>query len=192
MVAWKMEAEILEAKIEMLLNVEKQMRQVGDVAGQKCRFSFLRHGLYLAADTLPSLPPVLAPPQSPTSLARLATHPLSLTSVVLFMVKQAVQAMVQQAMQYIDQTPDLDTKIELIKTLNSVSAGKIYVEIERARLIKKLAKIKEEQGLIAEAADLMQEVAVSDNDVLLLSFRSFCPDALVIGHRLFVPTFLVC
>ena len=28
-------------------------------------------------------------------------------------------------------------------------------------MIKKLAKIKEEQGLIAEAADLMQEVAVS-------------------------------
>ncbi|KZV32729.1 26S proteasome non-ATPase regulatory subunit 12A [Dorcoceras hygrometricum] len=59
-------------------------------------------------------------------------------------LKQAVQAMVQQAMQYIDQTPDLD----------------IYVEIERARLIKKLAKIKEEQGLISEAADLMQEIAV--------------------------------
>lgn len=37
----------------------------------------------------------------------------------------------------------------------------IYVEIERARLIRKLAKIKEEQGLIAEAADLMQEIAVS-------------------------------
>ena len=34
------------------------------------------------------------------------------------------------------------------------------MEIERARLIKKLAKIKEEQGLIAEAADLMQEIAV--------------------------------
>jgi hypothetical protein len=37
----------------------------------------------------------------------------------------------------------------------------IYVEIERARLIKRLAKIKEEQGQIYEAADLMQEVAVS-------------------------------
>lgn len=37
----------------------------------------------------------------------------------------------------------------------------IYVELERARLIKKLARIKEEQGLVAEAADLMQEVAVS-------------------------------
>lgn len=33
--------------------------------------------------------------------------------------------MVQQAMLYIDQTPDLDTRIELIKTLNSVSAGKV-------------------------------------------------------------------
>ncbi|KAH9604917.1 hypothetical protein KSS87_018642 [Heliosperma pusillum] len=73
---------------------------------------------------------------------------------------QAVTAMVQQAMQYIDQTPDLETRVELIKTLNTVSAGKIYVEIERARLIKSLAKIKEEQGLIDEAAELMQEIAV--------------------------------
>lgn len=119
---------------------------------------------------------------------------------------QAVQAMVQQAMQYIDQTPDLDTKIELIKTLNSVSAGKvihmqnsiylyfwglwflvyrsncwqIYVEIERARLIKKLTKIKEEQGLIAEAADLMQEVAVSLSALMHLSYNRFLTTYLVL------------
>jgi len=37
----------------------------------------------------------------------------------------------------------------------------MYVEIERARLVKKLAKIKEVQGLLVEAADLMQEIAVS-------------------------------
>ncbi|KAM0043091.1 putative 26S Proteasome non-ATPase regulatory subunit 12/COP9 signalosome complex subunit 4 [Helianthus debilis subsp. tardiflorus] len=67
--------------------------------------------------------------------------------------------MVQQTMQFLDQTPDIETKNELIKTLNSVSAGKIYVEIERARLIKRLAKIKEEQEQITEAADLMQEIA---------------------------------
>ncbi|KAF6157845.1 hypothetical protein GIB67_003745 [Kingdonia uniflora] len=78
----------------------------------------------------------------------------------MFFVTQAVTAMVQQAMQYIDETPDIETRVELIKTLNNVSAGKIYVEIERARLIKRLAKTKEEQGLIAEAADLMQEIAV--------------------------------
>jgi hypothetical protein len=40
---------------------------------------------------------------------------------------QAVSAMVQQAMQYIDDTPDLDTRIELIETLNNVSAGKVGV-----------------------------------------------------------------
>lgn len=40
--------------------------------------------------------------------------------------------------------------------------AQIYVEIERARLIKKLAKIKEEQGFVAEAAELMQEVPVSN------------------------------
>lgn len=37
----------------------------------------------------------------------------------------------------------------------------IYVEIERARLIKKIAKVKEEQGLIAEAVDFMPEIAVT-------------------------------
>ncbi len=40
---------------------------------------------------------------------------------------QAVSAMVQQAMQYIDDTPDLDTRIELIEMLNNVSAGKVGV-----------------------------------------------------------------
>ncbi|KAK4381415.1 26S proteasome non-ATPase regulatory subunitA [Sesamum angolense] len=150
----------LEAKIEMLLNVEKQMRQVGDVAV----FSF---SVWIVMNN--HLDPHYRAEMSififeAWSLSRLAIitpnggdynqdGPTTIRIV-------AVQAMVQQAMQYIDQTPDLDTKIELIKTLNSVSAGKIYVEIERARLIKKLAKIKEEQGLIAEAADLMQEVAV--------------------------------
>ena len=37
----------------------------------------------------------------------------------------------------------------------------IHVEIEKGRLIKRLAKIKEEQGKIDEAAEIMQEVAVS-------------------------------
>ena len=40
---------------------------------------------------------------------------------------QAVTAMVQQAMQYIDETPDIETRIKLIKTLNIVSAGKVSI-----------------------------------------------------------------
>jgi 26S proteasome regulatory subunit N5 len=33
--------------------------------------------------------------------------------------------MVQKAMEYINLTPGIDTSIELIKTLSSVSAGKV-------------------------------------------------------------------
>ncbi len=44
--------------------------------------------------------------------------------------------------------------------MQSVTEGKIYVEIERARLTKRLARIKEEEGNIDEAADILQEVAV--------------------------------
>ena len=40
-------------------------------------------------------------------------------------LSQAITAMVQKAMEYIDLTPDMDTRIELIKTLSSVSAGKV-------------------------------------------------------------------
>lgn len=49
----------------------------------------------------------------------------------------------------------------------------IYVEIERARLIKKLAKIKEEQGQIAEAAELMQEIAVGGPRSILINIWFF-------------------
>ncbi|PPS01650.1 hypothetical protein GOBAR_AA19032 [Gossypium barbadense] len=132
----------LEAAIDQLLNVEKQMRFAGDVIGTKKAVSDILQLCFEAKDW------------------KSLNEQIVNLSKKRGQLKQAVTAMVQQAMQYIDEAPDLETRIELIKTLNTVSAGKIYVEIERARLIRRLAKIKEEQGLIAEAADLMQEVAV--------------------------------
>lgn len=118
-------------------------------------------------------------------------------------LKQAVQAFVRQAMGYVDEAPDEAARVELIKTLQSVTEGKvttrkaelpaglfrpvsiscralrlvkqggagshmftwpsgmqIYVEIERARLTKRLAKIREAEGKVDEAADTLQEVAV--------------------------------
>ncbi|XP_020099045.1 26S proteasome non-ATPase regulatory subunit 12 homolog A-like isoform X1 [Ananas comosus] len=137
-----MQEENLDAAIESLLNVEKQMRLAGDVAGTKKAVIDIIELCYKARAW------------------KTLNDQIVLLSKRRGQLKQAVTAMVQKAMEYIDETPDLDTRIELIKTLNSVSSGKIYVEIERARLIKKLAKIREEQGLIAEAADLMQEIAV--------------------------------
>ncbi|URD97164.1 26S proteasome non-atpase regulatory subunit, partial [Musa troglodytarum] len=137
----KME-ENLDAAVDSILNVEKQMRLAGDVAGTRKAVIDILELCYKARAW------------------KTLNDQIVLLSKRRGQLKQAVTAMVQKAMQYIDDTPDIETRIELIKTLNNVSAGKIYVEIERARLIKKLAKIKEEQGLISEAADLMQEIAV--------------------------------
>jgi len=75
-------------------------------------------------------------------------------------LKQAVSKMVQECVTYVDKTPDKETKLKLIDTLRSVTEGKIYVEIERARLTKILADIKEADGDIIGAAAVMEELQV--------------------------------
>uniref|UniRef100_A0A8C1YBX8 26S proteasome non-ATPase regulatory subunit 12 n=1 Tax=Cyprinus carpio TaxID=7962 RepID=A0A8C1YBX8_CYPCA len=75
-------------------------------------------------------------------------------------LKQAVAKMVQECYTYVDATTDLSIKLRLIDTLRTVTAGKIYVEIERARLTKTLAHIKEQSGDVKEAASILQELQV--------------------------------
>eukprot|EP00271_Cylindrocystis_brebissonii_P017682 TRINITY_DN468_c0_g1_i1.p1 TRINITY_DN468_c0_g1~~TRINITY_DN468_c0_g1_i1.p1 ORF type:complete len:475 (+),score=126.24 TRINITY_DN468_c0_g1_i1:309-1733(+) len=128
--------------IEALLNSEKQMRLLADVTGTKKVVVAIIQICHEVNNW------------------KLLNENIVLLSKRRAQLKQAVAAMVREAMSYIDAAPDLDTRIELIKTLNTVTAGKIYVEIERARLTKKLAAIKEGQGQIKEAAIVMQEVAV--------------------------------
>ncbi|XP_054743157.1 26S proteasome non-ATPase regulatory subunit 12 [Anastrepha obliqua] len=75
-------------------------------------------------------------------------------------LKQAVSKMIQECCTYVEKTPDKATKLKLIDTLRTVTEGKIYVEIERARLTKILADIKEADGDIAGAAAVMEELQV--------------------------------
>lgn len=75
-------------------------------------------------------------------------------------MKQAVAKMVQECLTYVDDMPDKETQLKFIDTLRTVTAGKIYVEVERARLTHKLAQMKEAEGNIAEAATIMQELQV--------------------------------
>merc|ERR1712227_414556 len=58
------------------------------------------------------------------------------------------------------QLNDKPTMLKLIDTLRTVTAGKIYVENERARLTHRLAKIHEKDGNKEEAAKIMQELQV--------------------------------
>ncbi|XP_071548473.1 26S proteasome non-ATPase regulatory subunit 12 [Panulirus ornatus] len=75
-------------------------------------------------------------------------------------IKMAVTKMVQKCCEYVDKTPDKDAKLKLMDTLRTVTAGKIYVEVERARLTHKLAMMKETEGDITEAATILQELQV--------------------------------
>jgi 26S proteasome regulatory subunit N5 len=75
-------------------------------------------------------------------------------------LKQAVTKMVQECCKYVDEIKEMPIKLRLIDTLRLVTEGKIYVEVERARLTKMLAGYKEAENNITEAATLMQEVQV--------------------------------
>ncbi|XP_076661866.1 regulatory particle non-ATPase 5 [Halictus rubicundus] len=75
-------------------------------------------------------------------------------------LKLAVTKMVQECCTYVDKMPDKETMIKLIETLRTVTEGKIYVEVERARLTHRLAKIKEEDGDISGATAVMLELQV--------------------------------
>lgn len=93
-------------------------------------------------------------------------------------LKAAVTKMVQQCCTYVDQMPTKELKLKLIDTLRTVTAGKvaiqpvrvdqvlilllfqIYVEVERARLTHILAQMKEKDGEVTEAANILQELQV--------------------------------
>ncbi|KAJ2320280.1 proteasome regulatory particle subunit, partial [Coemansia sp. RSA 2681] len=72
----------------------------------------------------------------------------------------AIAKMVQSAMEYVDKTPDEQTRVELIEALRTVTEGKIHVEVERARLTRMRVAIYEQKGQIKEACDTLQEVQV--------------------------------
>merc|ERR1712179_458247 len=75
-------------------------------------------------------------------------------------IKQSVTKMIKEACTYVEKMPNKETRLKLIDTLRTVTAGKIYVEIERARLTRTLAKIREDEGDISTAATVLQELQV--------------------------------
>ncbi|CAG2112556.1 unnamed protein product [Medioppia subpectinata] len=75
-------------------------------------------------------------------------------------IKQSITKMIEECCSYVDTIDDKKIQLEYIDTLRTVTAGKIYVEVERARLTLKLALMKENEGRMEEAADILQELQV--------------------------------
>ena len=67
--------------------------------------------------------------------------------------------MVKRCISFLDEL-SYDDRMALMDTLLQVTDGRIFVEKERARLVLKLAHIRESEGKIAEAAKILQEVQV--------------------------------
>lgn len=63
-------------------------------------------------------------------------------------------------MGFLDSAPDPDTKLTVIETLRTITEGKIFVEVERARVTMILSDIKKEQGDIKAAQEILCELQV--------------------------------
>ncbi|KAF1800952.1 PCI domain-containing protein [Mucor lusitanicus] len=132
----------LNEALEKLLSLEKQARNAADQASTGRILVQVVTLCYQAKDW------------------KLLNEQIVLLSKKHGQLKAATSKMIQEAMTYLDSTPDMDTKLELIDTLRTVTDGKIYVEVERARITRLLAKIREDEGKTTEAADILQELQV--------------------------------
>ncbi|BFZ58703.1 proteasome regulatory particle subunit [Savitreella phatthalungensis] len=75
-------------------------------------------------------------------------------------LKGAITKMVQRCIDFLDDTPSQAVQLELIDCLRNVTEGKIYVEVERARLTRMLSRIKEEAGEQREAQEILTGLQV--------------------------------
>jgi len=75
-------------------------------------------------------------------------------------LKQAITTMVQTVMGFLTAAPTLDVRLAAIDTLRTVTEGKIFVEVERARVTRMLSEIKQAQGDAKGAAETLCELQV--------------------------------
>ncbi|XP_053993728.1 26S proteasome non-ATPase regulatory subunit 12-like [Hylaeus volcanicus] len=74
--------------------------------------------------------------------------------------KKVIKDMVLVGMDWVEFLDDKDTKISLIQTLLAVADGKMFLEVEKARLLRLQVRLLEEEGNYEKAAELIQDVRV--------------------------------
>jgi 26S proteasome regulatory subunit N5 len=74
--------------------------------------------------------------------------------------KRVILRIVGVATEYVERLPAKAEQLKLIDTLRAITEGKIFVENERARLTRQLARMKEAEGDLKAASALMQELQV--------------------------------
>lgn len=142
----------LSTHLDPLLGLEKQCRLSGDTESTKklalaCVELTIKSG---ASERLREIVGLLA--------RRRGQH----KSVVMGMVERAIKAIDEFGAEGgLAGVPEPDQEKEkLIATLREVTEGRIYCEVERARLTMRLSQMKEARGDLKGAASVIQEVQV--------------------------------
>lgn len=128
--------------VEKLLALEKKVRQASDLASSKRVLSEIVKVLRNAGDW------------------KQMNETVQLLSKKHGQLKTAVASLIQEVIAGLDDAPSLATKIETIDNVRTICEGKIYLEMEHARVTRMLAQIKEDEGDISAAADLLGELQV--------------------------------
>jgi 26S proteasome regulatory subunit N5 len=151
--------QLLNDQIQLLAKRRAQLKQVG---GPRARRAWAR-----APPGRTPLAP--APPCEASALSRAQALALVLTLARLSRRPpavrpraraQAIQGIVQEATKWVDEQSDESLKLQLITTLRTVTEGKMYVEVERARLSLTLARMRESEGKLEEARNVLQDTQV--------------------------------
>lgn len=132
-----------------MVSVEKQTRLAGDLANNG---RALKHMVSLCFDA-----------DNMTKLEEIVFALCKKRGVV----KEAIAGMLQLIMEWIStlrtnisSASDKEQMLRLINTVRTASEGKIYVEVERARVTRILADVLEKDGDVVKAAEVIQEVMV--------------------------------
>lgn len=74
--------------------------------------------------------------------------------------EQAIGEMIRECCKFSDLIEERKKKIKLLETLKLVTNGKLYSEIERAKICKDLALIMKEDGKIAKAISILDDLRI--------------------------------
>eukprot|EP01025_Chloroclados_australasicus_P010027 TRINITY_DN1390_c0_g1_i2.p1 TRINITY_DN1390_c0_g1~~TRINITY_DN1390_c0_g1_i2.p1 ORF type:complete len:492 (+),score=82.47 TRINITY_DN1390_c0_g1_i2:122-1597(+) len=133
----------MDGAVNGLLALEKSQRLIEDTQGTGMAVQALLEILYNAGDFKGLMEHV-------TALSKRRGQ-----------LKQVIQNAVRQCMAYADSLSTADPKRdELMRCLETLCEGKIFLEIERARLTRRLAQAAEGRNEIAKAAEIIQELPV--------------------------------
>lgn len=76
------------------------------------------------------------------------------------LIKYSIKCMIRDSCEMVDSISDESIKNQLIEVLRTVTAGKIYVEVERARLTKRVVDKLEKAGKVEEAREMIMELQI--------------------------------